>query len=191
MWHPVFEEMKKESERSKAMNNFKVRCVDLNGWNGGLYKKNEIYTFENGIMKDKYGKQVLEAKFDSFEKFVKYSSSKFELISEPQQFTKDMLKTGMRVETREGDTYIVFLGTEEGDFIQGKWWNWLKTYESDLTSKSESKMDIVKVYSKDLKSNLSDFSAHGELLWQRPEIPKMTHAELAQAVGHEFELVEG
>lgn len=243
--------------------NFKVKCTDLRGCNAGLYKVDEIYSFENGVMTDSTGKRKTIPLFQSFEDFTKWTASKFELVeeeskvgdfkvrcvkavtknaiehtvyevkdgilhlengskykhigspfnkfenvtqineqlrskfelvTEPKPFTKADLRTGMRVETRKGDIYAVFLDTEVGDIIQGKWWNLLNQYENDLTINYDPRLDIVKVYSKDMNSNLTNITQLGKLLWQRTEPTYITIAEaeaaLTEAEGKKVEITD-
>jgi len=119
--------------------------------------------------------------------------AKFELVEE-KMFSKSDLKTGMRVETREGDLYVVYLGTESGDIIQGTWWGFLNRYGSDLTVHRETRLDIVKVYSKDMNNNLSDVKKLGILLYERIKPLTMTvseaQAELSKIKGKEVLIVK-
>lgn len=93
------------------------------------------------------------------------------------QFTKSDLKDGMRVVYRDGRERTVF---KEG-LCKIAECNGLDCYNEELMYALAigSGLDIVKVYE------------DGELIWEREEAKKMTHAEIEKALGYKFELVEG
>ena len=174
---------------------FKVRCVEPKGKREN-FKLGKIYEVKDGtIVADdgfKFQSWSDSGKNSTYEEFSKWwnddrNCSHFELVTEPKQFTKADLRTGMRVETRDGDRYTVYLGTEDGDIIQGKWWSFLNHYENDLTGNRDSSLDIVKVYSKHMNNNLSDPNKVGELLYQRAEPKKVTKAEAEKYLSDHME----
>lgn len=183
MWHPVYDQMKEEG--TKRMKDFKVRCVESSDEESG-FKKNKVYEIKNGTLEDEEGyiwTCGISADIDSINK--KFSTTctmeaKFELIPEPQEFTKDMLKTGMWIETRNGEKGIVLLNTVDGDLVSGETWFPLDSVNHNLKRKdnSDSPYDIVKIYSPNCNHNYYNFNPSiNELLWQRPEPKHYTISE--------------
>ncbi len=181
------------------MKDFKVRCVESSDEENG-FKKNKVYEIKNGTLEDEEGyiwTCGISADIDSINK--KFSTTctveaKFELILEPQQFTKDMLKTGMRVELRNGDKFVYFDNGKLKGFVQGIRSVYLDFYDDEFNCKRtglEQSFDIMKVYdTPDSLIRIPCYYYSTKLLWQRPEIPKLTHKEIEQALGHEFEYVK-
>lgn len=79
---------------------------------------------------------------------------------------KSDLKTGMIVETREGELHIVV-----NDRILGKnHWNKLSNYNENLKSNRFNVLDIIKVYNINKKIiKLDDIFKNPELIWERKE----------------------
>lgn len=172
------------------MNNFKARCTK--GCEPAITEGKE-YEVKGGHFFYNNGTKS-SARVDSVEQMNYMFKAKFELVEENEmkQFTKADLRTGMRVETRDGDVYIVLLDTEEGSrIVCNEGWNVLDSYENALIVKRGPRLDIMKVYSMDLNHNLLDFNCKGSLLWQRTELKKMTHKEIETALGYEIEIVKG
>lgn len=191
-----------EEEGSKSMKDFKVRCVEnISPYNQKSYTVGKCYEVKDGCIVDDTGSTNRswsdrniypdsDGTIDSLNKWMDSCKIKFELVSDKPQFTKDMLKTGMRVETRNGNLYIVMKDLAEGRFIGETTGDSIYWYNQDLTNSQFSKFDIIKVYNIPFISEVFNFKKHGDLLWQRPEIPKMTHKEIESIVGHEFEYVK-
>ena len=67
---------------------------------------------------------------------------------------KSDLKTGMWIETRNGQKWIVLLGTDDGDVVVHEdendgfkgGFNPLEIYEEDLLSRRQREFDIIKVF---------------------------------------------
>lgn len=174
------------------MKDFKVRCVNLNYCNSSCYDVNGVYEVKNGYLIDKTGAKLGPGNFITIDYVNKFSSSTFELVTEPQQFTKDMLKTGMWVECRNGEKAIVLLNTDNGDIVSGDTWFPLRELNQNLMyhNKFSCHQDIVKVYQPLFNRGFYTFNEKSsKLLWQRP-VPKMTHEEIAEKLGHEFEYVK-
>lgn len=89
-----------------------------------------------------------------------------------QTFTKKDLRTGMLVETRNGDIAMVLLGTANGDIISGGTWADLEEYSDDLLRPSfEEEGDITKVYQPIYNSDYLEYGISKELanlIWERP-----------------------
>lgn len=171
------------------MSDFKVRCVESTSLI--RCKPGDVFEFKNGRTVWNNGMQ--SGCYSNVEKLNSCNlDTVFELIPEPQQFTKDMLKTGMRVELRNGFKLVVMLDTEKGDIIANyeEVWMPLKDYSCDLSCKPDSGWSISKVFSMASEYSVTKAGYRGQLLWQRPEIPKMTHKELESIVGHEFKYVK-
>lgn len=89
-----------------------------------------------------------------------------------QTFTKKDLRTGMLVETRNGDIAMVLLGTANGDIISGGTWADLEEYSDDLLKSSfEEEGDITKVYQPIYNPDYLEYGISKELanlVWERP-----------------------
>jgi len=88
-------------------------------------------------------------------------------------FKKEDLKTGMRVTCRNGEVYVVLLGSTDGDVLcefDGGF-NWLDDYDQDLIMKGEdlSEFDIIKIQ-EPVVSNLAQRTSLGMIIWEREEI---------------------
>ena len=112
------------------------------------------------------------------------------------KFTKDMLKPGMLVETRDGSLrklgvlsrrysqgggYIALI-KEDGMYLD------FSNYTEDLNDKeNDSQYDIIKVYSpKRTEDNFSFSIEDHELIWERPgQTIVLTHDEIAEKLGIE------
>jgi len=179
------------------MGNFKVRCVDHQGVNKKIYTLNESYEVKDGTLTTNTPYPI-HRNFKSVEDINAFSGSRFELVEEPKMFSKSDLKTGMRVETRDGTVYVILLGTEnDGDVLVNKSWMSLTDYDDNLivTSSYYSNLDISKVYKQSyLPVDLFNTEKHGPLLWERIEPLKMTireaQAELSKIKGREVKIVK-
>ena len=111
--------------------------------------------------------------------------------------TKQDLKTGMLVITRDGNQGLVFRGRTRPDAIvsdgnmSGKVWIPLDSFYGNLQYRSKSSVnikhdsDIVKVYSDTDNVNAASISLHGRiLLWERTESSKVKLNEEYTAVLH-------
>ena len=96
---------------------------------------------------------------------------------EAKQMKKGDLKTGMWVENREGNLYLVLLGTHEGDkIVRNGVEDALSYFNNDLTAMSDKDLDIVRVYQPEITNALS-LDGDAKFLWQRPEPKTLTFAE--------------
>ena len=88
---------------------------------------------------------------------------------------KSELKTGMQVETRDGERYVVLLDTPSGDVIVkvgGNNWDELNNYNKLMlfNNKEFLKSDIVKVYSNTFSNQyLIKKMDERFLIWEREE----------------------
>jgi hypothetical protein len=117
-----------------------------------------------------------------------YGEHNLKLINDMR---KEDLKTGMRVELRNGDIYVVCknTGTDYGDILSSNnTWIELGDFNEDITFKERgsytSQNDIVKVY------KFSGFlDSKGELLWEREEeAEEMTMEEICKELGREVKV---
>ena len=76
--------------------------------------------------------------------------------------TKKDLKNGMYVETRNGNRYILI----DDKFMREEGFNYIDTYNDDLTCPMADALDIVKVYDAD---TIIDFHNNENLIWTRKE----------------------
>lgn len=99
-----------------------------------------------------------------------YYEHRFELVeAAPEPFTKDSLKTGMRVVLRDGRTFIVMKDVDGvGYIVSESCHNPLDYYTEGLEEKyGSTRLDIVEVYSFSSQSGLLNLREKGTLLWKR------------------------
>ena len=109
--------------------------------------------------------------------------------------TLDDLKTGMIVETRDGDSYIVmrdFLGDvsilagiSDNKTISSKWIK-MSIYTQDLNCSRIQSLDIMSVYS----SYPCEIDTKMGLLWKREEYKEVTMQEIEEKFGCKVKIVE-
>ena len=107
----------------------------------------------------------------------------------------DDLKTGMIVETRGGDSYIVmrdFLGAvsilagiSDNNTISSKWIK-MSIYTQDLNCSGIQSLDIMSVYS----SYPCEIDTKIDLLWKREEYKEVTMSEIEEKFGCKVKIVE-
>lgn len=90
-----------------------------------------------------------------------------------KRFTKSMLKSGDRVELRNGVMYVVLTDTRSGILLYStSCYNSCELTE-DLLSKSCSDSDVMKVYSVKNLSGMLNLESDCELIWERPTYSEM------------------
>lgn len=90
-----------------------------------------------------------------------------------KRFTKSMLKSGDRVELRNGVLYIVLTDSRSGIFLfSTSCYNSCELTE-DLLSTSWHNSDVMKVYSPKNLSRMLDLESDCELIWERPTYSEM------------------
>ena len=108
--------------------------------------------------------------------------------------TLDDIKTGMRVEMRNGNRYLAVRETSgELHFYRndGYMMGCQYIHGSLCYASEDSDWDIVKVFSAPgVSSNFLNLRLYGELLWERKETKKMTVEEVCEALGYEVEIVK-
>lgn len=114
-------------------------------------------------------------------------------------FTKDNLKTGMRVVARNGNEYVVMKDYETVNYgvgailgVSGIGFKSLKNYNHDLTHATLGEdNDIMKVlkplYDNDVLSNNED---DFEVIWEREEAVELTVAQISEKLGYKVKVVE-
>lgn len=85
-----------------------------------------------------------------------------------KRFTKSMLKSGDRVELRNGVMYVVIKDGRSGTILYST-----SCYNSgglteDLLSKSDTDSDVMKVYTLKNLSGMLNLESDCELIWERP-----------------------
>ena len=114
-----------------------------------------------------------------------------------KQFTKADLKTGQRVELRNGNIYIVLKDVEtvwyekqeilfacNNAFLVGSGFN------DDLIRKDKQEQyDIIRVYDKPNDYEILDISKKGDLIWERAEVKEMTVEEASEKLGYKVKIV--
>lgn len=168
------------------MKDFKVRFTKVSEEVKDLLTEGKTYMVTDGILTFNNGNK--SSRFKDFEDLKRHFVSGPELVTEPQQFTKDMLKTGMWVETKNGHKLIVLLGTEHGDIFVNSNSDWLsiENYSQELRHKfSSEKWDISKVYT--TQNPPKSLVCSDVILWQRPEPRKIKKSEAEKLLSEHLE----
>lgn len=103
---------------------------------------------------------------------------------------KEDLKTGMLVQFRNGNIYMVI----NDYFININGWMPTKKYKGNLTFNGNSEYDIIKVsdmlIQHDLKPEYwTEETINNNILWYRKkEIPELTMQEAIDKIGFEFKI---
>lgn len=109
--------------------------------------------------------------------------------------TLDDLKTGMIVETRNGDSYIVMRDfIDDGDVLGGlsdsdnitNTWTSLDNYNKDMKHNLLPEIDIMSVYA----SYSYNIDKPKKLLWKREEYKEITMREIEEMFGCKVKIVE-
>ena len=90
-----------------------------------------------------------------------------------KRFTKSMLKSGDRVELRNGVMYVVLTDSRSGVLLFSTSCYNSCEFTDDLLSKSYSESDVMKVYSVKNLSQMLDLESDCELIWERPSYSEM------------------
>ena len=90
-----------------------------------------------------------------------------------KRFTKSMLKSGDRVELRNGVMYIVLTDSRSGVLLFSTSCYNSCEFTEDLISKSHTESDVMKVYSAKNLSQMLDLDSDCELIWERPSYSEM------------------
>lgn len=133
---------------------------------------------------------------DCLEKYEK-ENNKTNKNMENKEFTIDDLKSGMVVETRNGEKYLVVTGCEfslypkgiaflnKGSFLDSS------CYSKNLKCNEGNAWDIMKIYY-DGYVDSNTYSMEGQrLIWQRKEKQQFTKEQIAEKLGlsiDEFEI---
>ena len=108
---------------------------------------------------------------------------------------KQDLKTGMLVQVRNGNVYMLINDT----FASNEGWMSLYSFDKDLNDREHNELDIMKV-----SIVLEDYflmpkywnekTLNNNLLWEREETKKMTvseiQKELEEKLGYKIEIIE-
>ena len=118
-------------------------------------------------------------------------------------FTKSDLQTGMNVEMRDGDRYLVLLNACKGICGRNNYTNLLisakdksqknlDSYKEDLTAAVTSDYDIVKIYKPKYFFQMQTLNEIEEcdIIWQRDEPIEMTLDEVCEALGKNIKIVK-
>lgn len=109
-----------------------------------------------------------------------------DIIGGREMYTKNDLKDGMVVKTREGNYYLVC-----GDlFIRDMGFLEINTYNNDLTNKLSIEEDIVAVYGKIYTLCALKNIEYNTVLWKREEAKEMTIAEIEKELGYSIKVVK-
>lgn len=118
-----------------------------------------------------------------------------EKVEEEYEMTLKDLRSGMVVETRDGDRYLVLVDGEDihmmcgnGRTYMGRW-EVTKVYNSDMTyALGNSDRDIMKVYPR--TNNFYGVIIPHSPIWTRKETKEMTMEEIEGALGYPVKVVQ-
>ena len=115
--------------------------------------------------------------------------NKLKLINDMR---KEDLKTGMRVELRDGDVRIIMHDVDNEIVMCGNGnANYLDRHDEDMINhgRLSHRLDIIKVY--DIPNDIYELTneeAKGYLLWERNEVKEYTMAELEEKLGEKIKI---
>lgn len=139
-----------------------------NSIKGGFIWRNtpEGTSFWNDVIKNK--------NFDRY--FEKYPKIEIDIETNQKQFTKEDLQSGMVVEIRRGNKYLVVgdLLINNIGFIR------INNYNENLISIYSNEWDIMKIYDKSEKwgNGFNDGIVHENTIWERNELITMSIKEI-------------
>lgn len=170
---------------------FKVRCIDNRG-NKPNYTIGKTYHVVDGALTDDHG-FIFKDWGKTFEDWVRFSASKFELVEEKKMFTKADLKNGDVIKRRNGWVEIVCL--ETGTLIARSGFNEIKDIKDDLTDACGTEYDIVAVRrpKRPCECKFCAFDEeYGDLVYdrERDTVREMTVAEIEKALGYTVKIVK-
>lgn len=90
-----------------------------------------------------------------------------------KRFTKPMLKSGDRVELRNGVLYIVLKDSRSGVLLFSTSCYHGGELTEDLLSTTFSESDVMKVYTPKKLSEMLNLEGEIELIWERPGYSEM------------------
>lgn len=120
------------------------------------------------------------------------------LKGDNNMFTKNDLRTGMIVERRDSEKFVILLNCYSGALSEdimvnerAKNWDWLSSYDDNLKYYSDdSEFDIMKVYQANHPYGIHTFD-NLILIWEREEEPKeMTVKEIEKELGYPIKIVK-
>ncbi|MCE5227905.1 MAG: hypothetical protein LLG05_18855 [Porphyromonadaceae bacterium] len=189
------------------MKDFKVKCISRGCGSNEYFTIGKVYEFKDGNVRCNTGssyfcndgrKCAAKTVDELNDHFIKHGyGQKFELVEEEKMFTKYDLKTGMRVQKRNGDKYLVLLNTPEGDIlISESGWTSLKNIRADFTSTYGREYDIVRAFkpTQECQMIVKRWSEM-QLIWERKEeqnettIKELTIEEIAKKFGVEADSI--
>ena len=102
---------------------------------------------------------------------------------------KSELKSGMVVESRNGNRYVLIEIFGELTLVRDGGWNYIDNYNEDLNN-SIHDLDIVNVYD-GIRAGFEEITnvSGSRLLWSRYEKKKMTVSQIEKQLGYEIEIV--
>lgn len=103
------------------------------------------------------------------------------------------LKTGMVVETRKGDKFLVI--NRDGELCCIREHGYIPLYggsphRNDMTWTDGPELDIMKVFNPGIKGFEDMLSDEHNCIWTREEKRKMTVSEICKELGYEVEIVK-
>lgn len=90
-----------------------------------------------------------------------------------KRFTKSMLKSGDRVELRNGVMYVVIKDGRSSTILYSTSCYNSGELTEDLLSKSGTDSDVIKVYTVKNQAGMLDLESDCELIWERPSYSEM------------------
>lgn len=101
------------------------------------------------------------------------------------------LKSGMVIEVRSGDRYLVLRDNKKLTFMNANCKSYIdsRNLGKDMLRLTYNNLDIMRVFDK--VSILNDVQNTTCLLWERKEVKKMTLAEIENELGYKVEVIAG
>lgn len=104
--------------------------------------------------------------------------------------TKSDLKSGMIIETRDGERYITIVKEDcEINFMNLQGGTYLDDCEllDDMTDNIDNTYDIMKIYKMDY--TLNDCKITQNLIWERKEVKEMTIKDIEKELGYNIKII--
>lgn len=158
--------------------------------------------FENGVEREMaalHGKKVTIAhSYGSGEYSISEDGEDYiwagGMFSGYADFARDDLRSGMVVETRNRDRYLVLVNPQKIRLMRSNGWGFMHVtggigggHSDDLRFEGLPGLDIMKVF--DEVNNFDEVKTTTDLLWERKEPKKMTLSDVCKQLGYDVEII--
>lgn len=117
-----------------------------------------------------------------------------DMFSGYADFARDDLRSGMVVETRNRDRYLVLVNPQKIRLMRSNGWGFMHVtggnwggHSDDLRSEGFPGLDIMKVF--DEVNNFDEVKTTTDLLWERKDPKKMTLSDVCKQLGYDVEII--